>query len=171
VKWAIGPFFVFGDEVMRRNIQHLYELLDPIVTAMDYELVGVECHGVPNNILLRVYIDRESGIGLDDCQLVSRQISGLLDVEDPIAGSYTLEVSSPGLDRLLFEAKHYERFEGQQARIILSTPLTNNILRGKRKFTGLLKGIRGTDVVVEIDGVEQLIPLEMIESARLVPEI
>jgi ribosome maturation factor RimP len=71
----------------------------------------------------------------------------------------------------LFEAKHYERFEGQQARIILSTPLTNNILRGKRKFTGLLKGIKGTDVVVEIDGVEQLIPLDMIESARLVPEI
>lgn len=156
---------------MRRNVQHLHELLEPVVTAMHYELVGVECHGTRNNVLLRIYIDRESGISLDDCQLVSHQISGLLDVEDPITGSYTLEVSSPGLDRPLFKAEHYERFKGHQARIILSTPLTNNTLRGKRKFTGLLKGITDATVILEISGVEQLIPLDMIESARLVPEI
>jgi ribosome maturation factor RimP len=156
---------------MRRNIQHLHALLEPVIHAMDYELVGVEYHGGPKNGLLRIYIDKESGIDLDDCQLVSHQVSGLLDVEDPISGNYTLEISSPGLDRPLFEIKHYERFKGHQVRIILSSPLTDGILRGKRKFTGLLKGMQNTDVVVEVEGKEQTIPLDTIEITRLVPEI
>jgi ribosome maturation factor RimP len=108
---------------------------------------------------------------LDDCQIVSHQISGLLDVEDPIPGNYTLEVSSPGLDRPLFEAEHYARFVGHRVHLLLNKPLDNNLFNNKRKFTGLLRGIQDNEVHVEIEGLKQSIPLDTIEKARLVPEI
>ncbi|MCB1794222.1 MAG: ribosome maturation factor RimP, partial [Candidatus Competibacteraceae bacterium] len=97
---------------MRQDFQMLRRIVAATVEAMGYELVGVEFHPRPGNALLRVYIDGENGITLDDCQQVSHQLSGVLDVEDPIAGPYTLEISSPGLDRPLFEAKHFARFAG-----------------------------------------------------------
>ena len=149
---------------MTRDPFNLVALIEPAVNALGCELVGVEY--VSGSALLRVYIDRPEGVTLDDCEAVSYQISGLLDVEDPIPGHYSLEVSSPGLDRLLFKAADFERFAGQQVRIRLGMPLD-----GRRKFKGVLHGLRGDDVVIEEDGRQFRLPLERIEHARLVPDV
>lgn len=150
---------------MQRNVQQINEMLRPVVTAMGYELVGVELRtGHPS--LLRVYIDRLEGITVDDCERVSHQVSGLLDVEEPVSGDYTLEVSSPGLDRPLFEAAHYQRFAGERVRLKLALPL-----EGRRKFSGLLRGLGEADRVVLVTPQGEIaIPLTQIESARLIPD-
>ncbi|MDX1656317.1 MAG: ribosome maturation factor RimP [Candidatus Competibacteraceae bacterium] len=150
---------------MRQDPSNLRQLLERTVESMGYELVGVEFHPHRSNALLRVYIDRETGITVDDCQRVSHQISGLLDVEDPIPGQYSLEVSSPGLDRPLFTAEHFARFAGQQARLNLSTPLA-----GRRRLTGRLGGLRGEAVIIAVEGETLEVPLNQIDKARLVPE-
>ena len=155
---------------MRQDAYKLRQILGAVIESMGYELVGVEFHRHRSNALLRVYIDKQSdnksGIDLDDCQRVSHQISGVLDVEDPIPCRYTLEVSSPGLDRPLFEAKHFSNFAGHRVQINLAMSLN-----GKKKYIGLLKGIKDGDVIVEIEGAELSVPLERIEKARLVPDI
>ena len=103
---------------------------------------------------------------MDDCQRVSHQVSGVLDVVDPIIGQYTLEVSSPGLDRPLFAPEHFERFAGSEVRIQL-----RELLDGRRKLIGRLLGMRDGDVaLVDSEAREWRIPLEQIEKARLVPE-
>ncbi len=144
----------------------LEALLEPAVSRLGYELVGVELHGRGRGLVLRLYIDREGGVSLDDCQRVSRQVSGLLDVEDPIPGPYTLEVSSPGLDRPLFKEAHFRRFAGRKVRIRTDVPL-----EGRRNFRGVLRGVRGGEVIVEVDGTEYALPMERIEQARLVPAL
>ena len=149
---------------MRRETA-LEALLEPAVSRLGYELVGVEYHG-GRRALLRLYIDREGGVSVEDCQRVSRQVSGLLDVEDPIPGPYTLEVSSPGLDRPLFRAADFQRFVGREVRIRTDVPL-----EGRRNFRGVLRGLRGDEVLVEVDGAELALPVERIEQARLVPEL
>lgn len=152
---------------MRQDLQKLRRTLVAVVEAMGYELVGVEFHPRRDNSLLRVYIDGESGITLDDCRRVSHQIGGVLDVEDPIAGRYTLEISSPGLDRPLFEPRDFARFAGSEVRVQL-----RELLDGRRKLTGRLLGMRDDDVViVDGEGREWRVPLERIEKARLVPEL
>lgn len=158
--------FLFPVGRMRQDPYKLQQRLGAVVESMGYELVGIEFHPHSSNALLRVYIDQESGISVDDCQRVSHQISGVLDVEDPIPGHYTLEVSSPGLDRPLFEAEHFARFAGFQVRIHLTMPIN-----GRKKLLGLLRGIHGNEVVIEIEGTEFLVPLDHIEKARLVPEL
>ena len=115
--------------------------------------------------MLRVYIDHEDGITLDDCTSVSHQLSGVLDVEDPIRGHYDLEVSSPGLDRPLFTVEHYERFRGRKVRVKLAAKLD-----GRRNHEGLLAGVRDAELILDVDGEIRNLPLDMIESARLVPE-
>jgi ribosome maturation factor RimP len=115
--------------------------------------------------LLRLYIDSGQGVGLDDCEKVSHQVSGLLDVEDPIAGEYALEVSSPGLDRPLFEKAHYERFLGHVARVKLSAPLN-----GRSNFKGPIIGVEGEELLLEVDGEPVRLPIAHVASARLVPE-
>lgn len=138
-----------------------------MLETLGYELVGIEFQPRRDNSLLRVYIDSEAGITLDDCQRASHQIGGVLDVEDPIAGRYTLEVSSPGLDRPLIEAAHFVRFAGSQARLHLK-----DLLDGRRKLLGRLLGMRDGEVVIaDGEGREWRVPLERIEKARLVPEI
>ena len=132
---------------------------------MGYELVGVEYRSGGGSGLLRVYIDREDGIMLDDCVDVSRQVSAMLDVEDPLKEAYQLEVSSPGVDRPLFVKEHFERFAGSKIRIKLRMKL-----HGRKKFEGVLHGIQADDVVLEMDGEMEYLPLDQIESARLVPE-
>lgn len=165
---------------MQRNVQQINEMLRPVVSAMGYELVGVELR-TGHTSLLRVYIDRAAGdpatgdpatgdpaegITVDDCERVSHQVSGLLDVEEPVSGDYTLEVSSPGLDRPLFEAAHYQRFAGERVRLKLALPL-----EGRRKFSGLLRGLDDADrVVLDTPQGEIAIPLTQIESARLIPD-
>jgi ribosome maturation factor RimP len=152
---------------MRQDMKTLGRMLAAVVETMGYELAGVEFHPRRGNALLRIYIDSENGISLDDCQRVSHQVSGVLEVEDPITGRYTLEVSSPGLDRPLFEAAHFDRFAGSEVSIQL-----RDLLDGRRKLLGRLLGMRDGDVViVDSEGREWRAPLERIEKARLVPEL
>lgn len=141
-------------------------IIEPVVAGLGYELVGVEYHPAGRHSLLRIYIDATEGVTVDDCARVSHQVSGVLDVEDPIAGQYTLEVSSPGLDRPLFTPGDFDRFSGHSARIRLDAPLD-----GRRKFTGQLLGTEDGFVRIRVDGEEFRLPLINIEQARLVPEV
>ena len=153
---------------MTHSAHKLVDLARSVVVPMGYELVGVvhlQKGGSHGGSILRVYIDAEQGINLDDCAAVSHQLSGVLDVEDPISGSYDLEVSSPGLDRPLFGIDHYERFRGQRAKVRLGTKL-----EGRRNFEGLLSGVEGDRLRLEVEGVLWELPVAMIESARLIPE-
>ena len=137
-----------------------------VVEPMGYELVGVEYFQHGGSATLRIYIDHERGIDLDDCAAVSHQLSGVLDVEDPLPGHYDLEVSSPGLDRPLVFPEHFERFAGRRVRARLAVKL-----EGRRKLEGRLLGCADDRVKLEADGREWNIPLTEIESARLVPEL
>ena len=158
--------FLFPGHRMKQDPLHIGDLLEPGISSMGYELVGVEFQtGGPGGGLLRVYIDSENGISADDCQKVSYQVSGVLDVEDPIKGHYTLEVSSPGLDRLLFKPEDFERFAGQLVKLRVIYPI-----EGQRKFKGRLLGLRDTNVVIKQDDQEISLPFDQIEQARLVPE-
>ncbi|MBP7983261.1 MAG: ribosome maturation factor RimP [Chromatiaceae bacterium] len=153
---------------MTHSAHKLVDLARSVVEPMGYELVGVEHlpHGGSHGgSILRVYIDAEQGINLDDCSAVSHQLSGVLEVEDPIPGHYDLEVSSPGLDRPLFGVEHYERFRGRRAKVRLGVKL-----EGRRNFEGLLAGVEGDRLRLEVEGAVRELPLAMIESARLVPE-
>jgi ribosome maturation factor RimP len=151
---------------MKQDPLQLGALLEPAIEALGYQFVGVEYRsGGPGGALLRVYIDSERGITADDCERVSYQVSGLLDVNDPIAGHYTLEVSSPGLDRRLFKPEDYERFAGSQVKLRMAIPQD-----GRRKYQGRLLRLEGGNVVVDQDGEEVILALDQIEQARLVPE-
>ena len=152
---------------MRHDFQTLKRIVAAAVQPLGYELVGVEFHGARANALLRVYIDSEQGITVEDCQRVSHQLSGVLEVADPIDGPYTLEVSSPGIDRPLFEAGHFERFAGSDVRIQL-----RELLDGRRKLTGRLLGMRdGLVALADSEGREWRAPLDQIEKARLAPKL
>lgn len=146
--------------------ERLHGLIEPTVCALGYELVGFEFNPGRGRALLRVYIDSGSGITVADCERVSHQLSGVLDVEDPIAGGYTLEVSSPGLDRPLFTPEHFVQYAGHEVRLRLRTTLA-----GRRRFKGTLKGFRDGHVLIVEEGVEQAVPHRLISSARLVPEV
>lgn len=149
---------------MRRN-EKLSELLSPSVTALGYELVGVEYHPNSVNALLRVYIDKADGITLDDCVAVNEQVSGVLDVEDPIAGKYTLEISSPGLDRPLFNLADFQRFIGSQAKIRVSRPIER-----QRNFKGEIIAVNGDNILIEEkQGKQTELDINFIEVARLIP--
>jgi ribosome maturation factor RimP len=143
--------------------ERLLELLEPILTAMGFELADLDAH-VGRRGLLRLYIDRPGGVTVDDCQRVSEQVGAWLDVEDPLPGSYVLEVSSPGFDRRLRTAAHFERFGGEQARIEL-----RDARDGRRKFVGTLAGVEGGEVVLEVDGEQVRLLLSDIAVARLAP--
>ncbi|MDD3448961.1 MAG: ribosome maturation factor RimP [Gammaproteobacteria bacterium] len=150
---------------MSRKASELQRIIEPTVTAMGYELLGIEHLSQGRRSLVRIYIDSEQGITLDDCEAVSHQVSGMLDVEDPIRGQYALEISSPGLDRPLFKREHYERYVGNRVRIRMALPI-----EGRRKFSGALAGVRGDKVIVIDEEVEYELPLSGIDKANLVPE-
>lgn len=152
---------------MRQNAHKVTQVLGPVVQAMGYELLGVEFFPAKSSALLRIYIDREAGISVADCERVSHQISGVLDVEDLILGHYTLEVSSPGLDRPLFELEHFMRFSGHRVRVRLTAPMD-----GRRNITGRLRGVEdNAKVVIDSEGETVSVPLENIQKARLIPEL
>jgi len=158
--------FLFPGHRMKQDPLQIGDLLEPGISSMGYELVGVEFQtGGKGGGMLRIYIDSEQGISADDCQKVSYQVSGVLDVEDPIPGHYTLEISSPGLDRMLFRPRDFERFAGRLIRIRTAYPL-----EGRRKFKGRLTGMQGDNVIFEQDDMEISLPFDQIEQARLVPE-
>ena len=140
-------------------------LITPIVEALGYELWGCELKGLGRHTMLRIYIDSDHGVTLDDCSQVSHQVSGIMDVEDIITGKYDLEVSSPGLDRLLFKEEHYERFIGEQVKINLYAPW-----HGKRNYVGEIKGVAENGVNILIDGNMVTLPIENIDKAKIVPK-
>lgn len=145
--------------------QFLQQLLEPTVVGLGYEFVGVEYIAQGKHSLLRVFIDKPDGISADDCGEVSRQVSALLDVEDPIRGEYTLEVSSPGLDRPLFNEAQFTQFLGYLGVIRTRIPV-----QGRRNFKGKMLSIEKGMLTVEVDGHTYEIEVEDIEKANLVPE-
>ena len=149
---------------MATKEQQIQALLEPTVEAMGFELWGVEYLSQGRHSVLRLYIEAEQGISVDDCAAVSGQVGSVLDVEDPIAGEYTLEVSSPGMDRLLFKLDQYPAYQGEYLELRLRTAF-----EGRRKFKGLLNGIEGEDVVLQVDDHEYLLPFSAIDRARVRP--
>jgi ribosome maturation factor RimP len=144
----------------------LQALIEPLVESMGYELVLLEFSPHKGSAMVRLFIDAPGGITLGDCERVSREVEGVLDVEDPIPQNYRLEVSSPGLDRPLVKPAHYERFVGQVAKVQLIGPKA-----GRRKFQGVLKGLKDGQVVLEtVDAGTVELKLDEIERARLVPD-
>ncbi|MCP4431775.1 MAG: ribosome maturation factor RimP [Gammaproteobacteria bacterium] len=134
---------------------------------MGYELVGVEFSGGASHGTLRVYIDHENGVSIDDCASISRQVSAILDVEEPIQQAYDLEVSSPGLDRPLFKLTDFERFSGQPVKIKMMTDVD-----GRRNFKGVLQGIVDAGFIeVEVDGEIYQLPFTDIGKANLIGQL
>jgi ribosome maturation factor RimP len=144
----------------------LTALLAPTVESLGFELWGLELVSPHRRPTLRVYIDREAGVTVDDCAEVSRHVSGVLDVEDPIKGEYTLEVSSPGIDRLLFHREQYAAYVGEPIEVRLRLPY-----EGRRKFRGWLMGLEEDDVVVRVDDHDYLLPLRSVDRARVEPRL
>lgn len=142
----------------------LEEIVSPLVEKMGFELWGLEYSERGNQALLRLFIDRDGGVTLDDCALVSEQVSALLDVEDPISLAYRLEVSSPGLDRVLFRPDQYRRYIGQRLKVRLRWSV-----EGRRNVQGRLLDCDDQLIKLEADGGDILaIPLESIHRARLI---
>jgi ribosome maturation factor RimP len=144
----------------------LIKLLEPAIERLGYELADLELRVGGRDGLVRIFIDKEEGIVVEDCEAVSRQVGAILDVEDPLPGNYTLEVSSPGLDRTLTKPAHFRRFMGQDVKVKLRFPLS-----GRRNYRGALKAADDEKIEVEVDGESYSLPLETIESARLIPTL
>ncbi|MGC4027760.1 MAG: ribosome maturation factor RimP [Steroidobacteraceae bacterium] len=164
--------------------ERLLELLEPLVARLGYELVDIEYAATRSEATLRVYIDWPDGkvpeealaeagegeraldgIGIDDCEKVSRELSALLDVEDPIPVAYQLEVSSPGTDRVLRTARHYQRFLGERVHMELAAPRD-----GRRRYTGTLVAADEDGIELNVDGVKVSARLAQIGQTRLAPE-
>jgi ribosome maturation factor RimP len=177
-----GPFsFVAGGAMASVLRGRLIALIEPLLTGLGYELVELEYVPGRGNALLRIYIEhknsdarrvegeetglREGGIGIDDCERVSREVSALLDVEDPSPTAYTLEVSSPGSDRVLRTRAHFGRFAGSRVFVELKVPR-----EGRKRYTGLLAAVSDEGVELEVDRQRVRVPFDEIEKARLAPE-
>ena len=162
------PFFVYNVGLEMRDA--LMRLLEPPIEALGFELVEIEFASGGQGGALRIFIDcraGNSGIGVtvDDCARVSHAVSQVLETQDPIKGHYTLEVSSPGFDRILRTRAHFERFIGERIFAELKVAL-----EGRRRYIGVLKSIADDAIVVEVDGKAHSLPLERIQKARLRPE-
>lgn len=150
--------------MIRQAPEKIQALIEPVVVGLGYEYVGAELLHQGRHSLLRIYIDTVDGVTVDDCARVSRQVSGVLDVEDPLPGQYVLEVSSPGLDRLLFRPKQFEQFIGENVQLKLET-----MLDGRRRLSGELLRLEDGVVVLSVEGQEMRVPFMDIEQARLKP--
>ena len=150
---------------MKQAPEHLLNLIEPIVTVLGYECVGIEYNPHPQHGLLRIYIDKENGILVDDCSKVSHQVSGVLDVEDPIQGNYHLEVSSPGANRPLFKVAQFEQFIGKTVTVSLFKAINS-----RRKITALIQKVEGD--IIFLAEAQQLfeIPFTAMSKAQLVPD-
>jgi len=150
---------------MAKIADKVFSIINPIVIDMGYELLGIEYVGSGKYSVLRLYIDCEEGIGVNDCETVSRQVSSIMDVEDPIIGQYNLEVSSPGIERPLFVIAHYQRFLGHDVCL-----RTYRLIDGRRNFTGCIGSVGESGNTIEL--VTELGPvtldIDLIEKANLV---
>jgi len=142
----------------------LAKLLEPTVERLGYELSDLEAKTGGPNGYVRLFIDKADGISLDDCETVSRAVSALLDVEDPLPGQYNLEVSSPGADRKLTKIAHFVRFAGETVKVQMRFPV-----EGRRRFRGKLQSADERNIVVEVDGESHTLPVANIDYARLAP--
>lgn len=146
------------------KLDELHGLIEPVVTGMGFVLWGIEFVRNGKFSTLRIYIDHEDGINVDHCADISRQVSAVMDVEDPITTEYNLEVSSPGMDRPLFTLEQYAAYVGEWADIKL-----RYAFEGRRNFKGVITGIEEGDVVLTADGQDFLLPMESIDKARIIP--
>lgn len=142
----------------------LHNLIEPVVVSLGCELWGLEYLTQGRYTTLRIFIDGPNGVSLEDCEKVSRQVSAVMDVEDPIDGEYTLEVSSPGMDRPLYTPAHYARYVGETVSLRLRMAR-----EGRRKFKGTIVKVDGEDVTLNVDGKEILIPVDAIDKSNIVP--
>lgn len=148
---------------MKNAAEQIAELIAPTVEALGLELWGIELQQQGKYSLLRVYIEnRENGVSIEDCEKVSRQVSALLDVEDPISGEYTLEVSSPGMDRPLFTAEQFGLYVGEAVNIRLRTAM-----QGRRKFKGVIERVNEGVVDLLVDGESVAIQLTDLDKANI----
>jgi len=145
--------------------ERITEMLAPSVEDLGYELVGIEYIRAGKHSTLRVYIDQDEGILVDDCAAVSRQVSAIMDVEDPITNEYTLEVSSPGMNRPLFKAEHYQTFSGDEVKIQLRMPIQN-----RRRWKGVIVSAEDGIICLNVDGREERFALSNIQKANIVPK-
>lgn len=148
---------------MKKSEATISGLIEPTVNALGLELWGIEHVSQGKFSTLRIYIESDAGITVDDCEKVSRQVSAILDVEDPISGEYTLEVSSPGLDRPLFSIEQFENFAGSEVSVRLRSPLD-----GRRKFKGIITQVSEGTVCIEVDGETFNLPHAEVEKANIV---
>lgn len=142
----------------------LTKLIEPAIEQLGFELSDLELKIGGQDGVVRLFIDCPNGITLENCESVSRQVSAILDVADPVPGNYSLEVSSPGLDRTLTKPAHFQRFTGEDVRVKLRFPIA-----GRRNFRGPLRAADEEKIEIEVDGEAHSLPLATIESARLVP--
>jgi len=141
----------------------LSKLIEPVVQELGCELWGIEKLQQGRQVVLKIYIESAKGINVDDCARVSRQVSAILDVEDPIPGEYMLEVSSPGVERRLFKPEHFNVCKGEKVQITL-----RQAFDGRRKFKGLLCGLEDEEVVIRVDDAQEIVlPMDSIERARV----
>ncbi|EIJ70586.1 ribosome maturation factor RimP [Pasteurella bettyae] len=145
--------------------QNLQEMLQGSVEDLGCELWGIECQRAGRFMTVRLYIDKEGGVTVDDCADVSRQVSAILDVEDPIADKYNLEVSSPGLDRPLFTLAQFQRYVGQDVSVHLRIPVLD-----RRKWQGKLEKIDNDMLTLIVDGQEQVLVFGNIQKANVIPK-
>ena len=148
---------------MAKN-DEIQALIEPVIVGMGFTLWGIEYLRNGKFSTLRVFIDHEEGIHVDHCAEVSRQIGAVMDVEDPITGNYSLEVSSPGMDRSLFTIEQYAVYAGEWAEIKL-----RHSFEGRKNFKGVLAGIEDENVVISVEGVEFLLPIESVDRGRIIP--
>ena len=149
----------------RANVR-LEEMIKPAVDALGFEFVGIEHISQGRHSMLRIYIDHKDGITVDNCAEVSRQVSAVLDVEDPIHGEFTLEVSSPGIERPLFTLEQCSQFIGQQVDVKLHMPI-----EGRRHFKGELTAVEGDELTIELGDDESLTcTMDDINKAKLIPK-
>ncbi|WP_294385798.1 ribosome maturation factor RimP [uncultured Clostridium sp.] len=146
-------------------VTQIYEMVKPIADELNYEIYHIEYVKENGEYYLRIYIEKEGGITLNDCEALSRRVSDLMDEKDPIAEAYFLEVSSPGLNRTLFTEAHYKRFVGREVMVKLAKAID-----GKKSIKGILKEVNEENIIVESDTLIS-IPKEKIKSANIEGEI
>jgi len=142
--------------------ERLIGLIEPVLVRLGYELVELEYAAGRSQAVVRLFIDQPEGITVEDCERVSREVAALLDVDDPIPTAYTLEVSSPGFDRVLRTAAHFERFVGSRVFVELKVPRA-----GRKRYTGMLQAVNATGIELEVDKQKVEVPFDEIGKARL----
>ena len=144
--------------------QRLNQMLEAPILALGFELWGIEFVRAGKHSTLRVYIDHQDGITVENCAEVSHQVSSILDVEDPITTEYNLEVSSPGMDSILFKPEQYARYIGEQLNLTLRIAVNN-----RRKFKGVISRVDGDNLLLSVDGNEETVAFANIQQANLIP--